>query len=206
MTATTPSGISEGSVWLQPEQHASTTPAQGACRASRTRCAAELLRHADVSTTMARESGVPDVQRFVAARQGRSLIHFGASASHHAARLLAWGLPLPVSAGGPEAGLPPPRPSTVTNDAASSDRLKRILQSLRAQLDAGAAGIGMLLGYMPGTTRHEVIEELLGHANVSTTMISLLVLNREALGIQPRGPLVSDDRSGPGLLWRCGRI
>ncbi|HSL72809.1 MAG TPA: amidohydrolase family protein, partial [Longimicrobiales bacterium] len=111
-----------------------------------------------ITTALDLENGVPDVRRFVAARAGRSLIHFGASASHRAARLLAWDLPLPVSLDGPEAGLPAPRSGPVTNDPATLEQLERIRQALKAQLDAGAPGIGMGLEYLPGTTRHEVIE------------------------------------------------
>jgi N-acyl-D-glutamate deacylase len=36
------------------------------------------------------EVGVPDMGRFIDARRGRSPIHFGASTSYLAARLLAW--------------------------------------------------------------------------------------------------------------------
>src|SRR6185436_714119 len=84
-------------------------------------------------------------------------IHFGASASHLAARLRAWESPLPVSVFGPEAGIIP-RSQPATNEAASQDRLDRIRATLRREIEAGALGVGMGLEYAPGATRHEVIE------------------------------------------------
>jgi N-acyl-D-aspartate/D-glutamate deacylase len=103
------------------------------------------------------EVGVPDVRRFIDARRGRSPIHFGASASYLAARLLAWEVPLPPSIVGPEAGIIP-QSGSATNDGASPERLDRILSTLRAQVESGALGIGMGLEYAPGATRREVIE------------------------------------------------
>jgi N-acyl-D-aspartate/D-glutamate deacylase len=103
------------------------------------------------------ELGVPDLRRFIDARRGKSPIHFGATASHLAARVLAWDLPLSASILGPEGGIIP-QAGPVTNEPATAERLDRILASLRAQLEAGALGVGMGLEYSPGATRHEVIE------------------------------------------------
>jgi N-acyl-D-aspartate/D-glutamate deacylase len=110
-----------------------------------------------VTTALELELGVPDIGRFIAARRGRSPIHFGATAGHLAARVLAWDLPLPASILGPEGGIIP-RSGPVTNEPASTERLDRILASLRGQIEAGALGVGMGLEYSPGATRHEVIE------------------------------------------------
>lgn len=104
------------------------------------------------------EHGVPDIAAFVDAREGRTPIHFGASASHRSARLEAWDIPLPTSRDGPAAAVPPPSPGPVTQEPPSPERLERILHSLRRQLDAGALGIGVGLEFFPGATRHEVIE------------------------------------------------
>jgi N-acyl-D-aspartate/D-glutamate deacylase len=110
-----------------------------------------------VTTALELELGVPDIGRFIAARRGRSPIHFGATAGHLAARVLAWDLPLPASILGPEGGIIP-QSGPVTNEPASTERLDRILASLRGQIEAGALGVGMGLEYSPGATRHEVIE------------------------------------------------
>jgi N-acyl-D-aspartate/D-glutamate deacylase len=110
-----------------------------------------------VTTALELEVGVPDIRRFLDARRGRSLIHFGATASHLAARLLAWDVPLPVSIFGPAAGIIP-QSGPATNEPSSPERLGRILATLRSQVEAGALGVGMGLEYSPGATRHEVIE------------------------------------------------
>jgi len=110
-----------------------------------------------VTTALELEIGVPDIQRFIEARRGRSPIHFGASTSFLAARLLAWDAPLPVSILGADAGIVP-KSAPATNEPAAPERLERILAKLRSQVEAGALGVGMGLEYAPGATHHEVIE------------------------------------------------
>ena len=110
-----------------------------------------------VTTALELEIGVPDIRRFVDARRGRSLVHFGAAASYLAARVLAWDMPLPASIVGAEAGIIP-QAGPATNEPASSERLDRILASIRTQIEAGALGVGIGLEYAPGATRHEVVE------------------------------------------------
>jgi N-acyl-D-aspartate/D-glutamate deacylase len=111
-----------------------------------------------VTTSLELETGVPDVTRFIETRRAKTPIHFGATASHEAARVAAWDLPLPPSPMGPDASIPDPPPGPATNEPASEERLNRILGLLGAQLDAGALGIGVGLEYTPGATRHEFIE------------------------------------------------
>jgi N-acyl-D-aspartate/D-glutamate deacylase len=108
-----------------------------------------------VTTALELELGVPDIARFIEVRRGRTPIHFGATASHLAARVHAWELPLPPNPLG--LGILP-QSSLATNEPASAERLDRILSELRGQIDAGALGIGLGLEYSPGATRHEVIE------------------------------------------------
>ncbi|HTS03451.1 MAG TPA: hypothetical protein VMN04_13080, partial [Thermoanaerobaculia bacterium] len=47
-----------------------------------------------VTTGLEMEIGAPDVARFLHAKQGHSLINYGTTASHPAARALAFGTPL----------------------------------------------------------------------------------------------------------------
>jgi N-acyl-D-aspartate/D-glutamate deacylase len=110
-----------------------------------------------VTAALELEVGVPDIRRFIEARRGRTPIHFGATASHLAARLRAWDVPLPVSIFGPEAGIIP-QSSPAMTEPASPQRLNQMLATLRNQIDAGALGVGMGLEYSPGATRREVIE------------------------------------------------
>jgi len=111
-----------------------------------------------VTTALELEAGVPDVGRFLELRRGKTPINFGASASHEAARVLAFGERLGDSPFGPAAAIPNPSIGPTTNDAASPERLQRILDILRAQIEAGGLGIGISLEYTPGATRHEIIE------------------------------------------------
>ena len=109
-----------------------------------------------VTTALELESGVPDFARFVEVRRDKTPINFGASASHIAARLKAWNLPLPSTALGAESAISAAS-GPATNDPASADQLKLILATIKAQLVGGALGIGIGLEYTPGATRQEVI-------------------------------------------------
>lgn len=104
-----------------------------------------------VTTALEMEIGRPDVAAFLEERSGHALIHFGATASHAAARHAAWGGSLIGLATVPPSG-------ASTNEPASTDRLARIRERLQHELDVGGLGIGMGLQYTPGATRHEVIE------------------------------------------------
>jgi len=104
-----------------------------------------------VTTALELEIGVPDVARFLRECEGRSLIHHGASASHSAARVAALGAPLSAGAVVPPAG-------PATDSAASPGQVARIRETLKAEVLAGALGIGMGIAYTPGATRSEIIE------------------------------------------------
>lgn len=104
-----------------------------------------------VTTALEMEIGAPDVTQFLNSKQGHSLIHYGATASHVAARALIFGTPLPDGTILPQSG-------PVTDQPATPEQVERIQQHLRDQLDAGALGIGMGIAYTPGATRLEVID------------------------------------------------
>lgn len=104
-----------------------------------------------VSTALELEIGAPDVAQFIAAKRGRSLIHYGTSASHVAARALVFGAPLPGGAILPQAG-------AATDQPASPAQIQAIRTRLGEELDAGGLAIGMGLAYTPGATRLEVID------------------------------------------------
>jgi N-acyl-D-aspartate/D-glutamate deacylase len=112
-----------------------------------------------ITTALELEVGVPDIRRFVDTNRGKALIHYGASASFLAARLVAWNVPVPPSRLGPDAGVIP-KSGPETNDAATPEQLARVLGTLREEIAAGALGVGIGLEYAPGTTRHELIEIL----------------------------------------------
>jgi hypothetical protein len=57
-----------------------------------------------VTTALEMEIGAPDVTQFLKSKEGRSLIHYGTTASHVAARALIFGAPLPEGTILPKSG------------------------------------------------------------------------------------------------------
>ncbi len=104
-----------------------------------------------VTTALEMEIGKPDVSAFLRSMEGRSLINYGSTASHPAARALAFGTPIPQDGLLPKSG-------TATDQPASPEQIDAIKARLRHELDAGALGVGMGIQYTPGVTRWEVIE------------------------------------------------
>jgi N-acyl-D-aspartate/D-glutamate deacylase len=104
-----------------------------------------------VTTALEMEIGVPDVAKFLKHKEGHSLINYGTTASHPAARALAFGTT--VSEGGivPKAGV-------ATDQPASPEQSQRITERLKQELAAGGLGVGMGIQYTPGATRLEVIQ------------------------------------------------
>jgi N-acyl-D-aspartate/D-glutamate deacylase len=113
-----------------------------------------------VTTALEMEIGAPDVTQFLNSKQGHSLIHYGTTASHAAARALIFGAPLSSGTIGPDAGIPEilPKSGPATDQPATPEQITQIQQRLRDQLDAGALGVGMGIQYTPGATRLEVID------------------------------------------------
>jgi N-acyl-D-aspartate/D-glutamate deacylase len=104
-----------------------------------------------VTMALELEIGAPDVAQFLKAKEGHSLIHYGTSASHVAARSLVFGAPLPD-------GEILPRSGPATDQPATPEQIQAMQQRLRAELDAGALAVGMGIQYTPGATRLEVID------------------------------------------------
>lgn len=104
-----------------------------------------------VTMALEMEIGAPDVATFLKAKDGHSLINYGTTASHVSARALAFGTSIPSGGILPIAG-------TATNDPATPEQTRRILDRLQSELDAGALGIGMGIQYTPGATRSEVVQ------------------------------------------------
>ena len=104
-----------------------------------------------VTTALELEIGAPDVAQFLKAKEGHSLIHYGTSASHVAARALVFGAPMVAGAILPKSG-------PATDQPATPEQIEGMRERLRAELDAGALAIGMGIQYTPGATRLEVID------------------------------------------------
>ena len=104
-----------------------------------------------VTTALEMEIGAPDVAQFLKSKEGKSIIHYGTTASHLAARALVFGSPLPE-------GNILPKSGPATDQPATDEQIEKIQQRLREELDAGALGVGMGIAYAPGATRLEVID------------------------------------------------
>jgi Amidohydrolase family len=104
-----------------------------------------------VTTALELEIGAPDVAQFLKTKEGHSLIHYGTSASHAAARALVFGAPLP-------AGEILPKSGPGTDQPATPEQIMRIEDHLREELNAGGLAIGMGIQYTPGATRLEIID------------------------------------------------
>ena len=104
-----------------------------------------------VTSALELEIGAPDVGEFLKSKEGHSLINYGTSASHVAARALVFGAPLP-------SGEILPKSGTATDQAATPEQIARIQDRLRAELAAGALAIGMGIQYTPGASRLEVVD------------------------------------------------
>jgi len=113
-----------------------------------------------VTTALELEIGAPDVAQFLKSKEGHSLIHYGTSASHVAARAAVFGAPLPPEIIGPHAGIPEilPKSGPATDQPATPQQIEAMRERLRAELDAGGLAVGMGIQYTPGATRLEVLD------------------------------------------------
>jgi N-acyl-D-aspartate/D-glutamate deacylase len=112
-----------------------------------------------VTTALEMEIGAPDVAEFLKAKEGRSIINYGTTASHVAARSLVFGAPL-AGGLGTHAGIPEilPKSGPATDLPATQEQIESMQKRLRSEIDAGALGVGMGIQYTPGSTRLEVID------------------------------------------------
>jgi N-acyl-D-aspartate/D-glutamate deacylase len=113
-----------------------------------------------VTTVLELEIGAPDVAAFLNTKEGHSLIHYGTSASHVAARALVFGAPLNGETYRDHAGVPEilPKSGPATDKDATPEQIEAIRARLRSELDAGGLAVGMGIQYTPGATRLEVID------------------------------------------------
>ena len=100
-----------------------------------------------VTTALELEVGVWPVGEWYAARQGKALIHFGASAGHIPARMAVM----------KDTGAWLPR-DAAANRIATADEQKAILAALQKGFDEGSLGMGLGLVYTPFTSAEETLE------------------------------------------------
>ena len=99
----------------------------------------QLQARDGVTTALELEGGTGDVEEWYASRAGRAVIHYGATASHGAARRLALG-------GREEA----------VRQAADLEQVSVMENRIRDELGRGALGIGYGIQYTPGARREEI--------------------------------------------------
>jgi N-acyl-D-aspartate/D-glutamate deacylase len=126
-----------------------------------------------VTTALEMEVGVADVAAWYAAREGKSLINFGASAGHIPVRMKLYH----------DSGGLLPRDNAI-NPHATAEQLSEILSMLREGLNEGALGIGMGPAYTPGATRDEIFQVFQLAAERKTTVYVHL---RSAGPVDPGG-------------------
>ncbi len=112
-----------------------------------------------VTTALEMEVGVSPVTPWYAAREGKSLINFGATAGHIPARMAVMH----------DTGLLLPRDKAVAQ-AASRDEIRQTLDLIRKGLDEGPLGIGLGIAYVPTVTREEILNVFQLAAERKTTV------------------------------------
>ena len=107
------------------------------------------LRAGDgVTTALELEVGAADIDAFYAEREGKTLIHYGASVGHIPVRMAVMGDP---------PGFLPAADSKAAKTVASPSELEAIRRGLRQGLAAGAVAVGLGIMYTPAATRDEVL-------------------------------------------------
>src|SRR5579863_3629135 len=101
-----------------------------------------------VTTALELEMGVSSVSEWYAAREGKSLIHFGASAGVVPARMAVM----------KDTGTNAPRDAAL-NQVASAEERKTIEDAVKRGLDEGALGIGLHAENFPLMTREETLSQ-----------------------------------------------
>ncbi len=111
---------------------------------------AALQLHDGVTTALEMEGGVLPVDEWYEEREGRALIHYGATVSHGRARVMAV-----VQPENPEelTGFP----AAAVYDPATPEQQAELEALLAQGLEQGALGIGFGIQYTPGATRQEII-------------------------------------------------
>jgi N-acyl-D-aspartate/D-glutamate deacylase len=107
----------------------------------------EFQAHDGVTTSLELEAGTDDVERWYAAREGKSLINFGVSIGHIPVRMKVLG--------GPGGFLPT---GEAAHRAATREELTKLNQEMEKGFRQGALAEGMGVNYTPGATHWEIVE------------------------------------------------
>lgn len=100
-----------------------------------------------VTTALELELGAWPVEAWYKAREGKSLINFGASSGH---------IPATMAVMGDRGGFTPSE--ATANRVATAQEVREIRDHVRAGLDDGALGIGLGINYLPKSSREEILD------------------------------------------------
>ncbi|HSE21138.1 MAG TPA: amidohydrolase family protein [Pyrinomonadaceae bacterium] len=100
-----------------------------------------------VTSALELEVGTGDIDRWYSQREGKSLINFGVSVGHLAARMMAMNEPLTFVPSGEAA-----------RRAATDEEIARMKETLESGLKRGAVGVGLGIQYTPLASHWEILE------------------------------------------------
>jgi N-acyl-D-aspartate/D-glutamate deacylase len=116
----------------------------------------EYQMHDGVTTALELEAGLPSIAGYLNAREGKALIHYGATVAHAAARVRAMKEFAATPAPDPMAalsGIPLAGRNARMKDEEEYARLAFLLEQ---GLKEGGLGLGVIPAYLPGATRAEI--------------------------------------------------
>lgn len=155
----------------------------------------EYQAHDGVTTALELEAGQPNLREWLASKEGKSLVNYGASSSWSMARAAAMDKLAPKlerlqelikakGAGHPEViKYQMAEMSSAYRDSLSASQIKVMTQLVKEELYAGGIGIGLLAGYAPGAT-HDEIFRLFEFAAEFSAPIFVHVCDPGIVGIQ----------------------
>ena len=108
----------------------------------------EFQAHDGVTTSLELEAGTDDVERWYAAREGKSLINYGVSIGHIPVRMRVLGEP--------QTALLPS--GDAAHRAATPEELAKMTAEIDKGLRQGALAEGMGVNYTPGASHWEIVE------------------------------------------------
>lgn len=100
-----------------------------------------------VTVALEMEVGVLDIDRWYGEREGKALIHYGATVGH---------IPIRMAMMGEKGGLLPSGPAAQT--VATDAQIAEMKRQIRRGLERGAPGVGFGIMYVPAASHWEIVE------------------------------------------------
>jgi N-acyl-D-aspartate/D-glutamate deacylase len=119
----------------------------------------QFQAHDGVTTSLELESGTPDVDRWYAAREGKSLINYGVSVGHIPVRRnILTKTNGEHGLGGKVSAEEMPAEDAAAHRQATPEEIVRIKEALDRGFQRGALAEGMGINYTPGASHWEIVE------------------------------------------------